>query len=172
MRFLFRKEFIYRKGNRESQELSFPKIGGRSTKLSNSLKERFIWKFEELDWLSRTNNKNWFPPQRLPKTHPTPNLHPNHFWDISHEMSNHIIIFCAGGGVEWGNMRKQEQCWKRNQLPLPPLNQPNFQFFSTSVTLKIRWRSPNSVKAFIMSDLYINENLVRIQPLVHKILCS
>ena len=43
--------------------------------------------------------------------------------------------------------------------------------FSTAAILKIRSRSPKSNQFFYMSQLYIPENLVRIQPLVHKILC-
>ena len=43
--------------------------------------------------------------------------------------------------------------------------------FSTAATLKIRSRSPKSYQFFVMSQLYISENLVRIQTLVHKILC-
>ena len=43
--------------------------------------------------------------------------------------------------------------------------------FSTAVTLKIRSRSPKSNQFFVMSQLYINANLLRIQPLVQKILC-
>ena len=35
-------------------------------------------------------------------------------------------------------------------------------FFSTTVTLKIRSRSPKSNKFFVMSQLYIHENLERI----------
>ena len=42
--------------------------------------------------------------------------------------------------------------------------------FSTAVTLKIRSRSPKSNLFFVMSQLYMHVNLVRIQPLVHKIL--
>ena len=36
---------------------------------------------------------------------------------------------------------------------------------------KNRSRSPQSNQFFVISKLYIHENLVRIQPLVHKILC-
>ena len=43
--------------------------------------------------------------------------------------------------------------------------------FYTTVTLEIRSRSPKSNQFFVMSHLYILESLVRIQPLVHKILC-
>ena len=45
--------------------------------------------------------------------------------------------------------------------------------FYTAMTLKIRSRSPKSVQFFVMSQiykLYIHANLVRIWPLVHKIL--
>ena len=43
-------------------------------------------------------------------------------------------------------------------------------FFSTSVILKIKSRSQKSDQFFVMSQLYIHVNLVKIQPLVHKIL--
>ena len=43
--------------------------------------------------------------------------------------------------------------------------------FSTAGTLKIRSRSPKSNQFFVMFQLYSHENLLRIQPLVHKILC-
>ena len=43
--------------------------------------------------------------------------------------------------------------------------------FSTAETLKIRSRSLKSNQFFILSQLRILENLVRIQPLVQKILC-
>ena len=46
-----------------------------------------------------------------------------------------------------------------------------FFVFSTAVTLKIRSRSPKSDQFLVMSQLYIHENLLRIQLLVHKILC-
>ena len=39
------------------------------------------------------------------------------------------------------------------------------------MALKIKSRSPKPNQFFVMSQLYINENLVRIQPLVQKILC-
>ena len=42
---------------------------------------------------------------------------------------------------------------------------------SFSMTLKLRSRSPTSNKFLVMSQLYIHENLVRIRPLVCKILC-
>ena len=42
---------------------------------------------------------------------------------------------------------------------------------STAVTMKIRSRSPKSNHFFVTPQLYIQENLVRIQPLVQKILC-
>ena len=45
-----------------------------------------------------------------------------------------------------------------------------YSFFSTAVTLKIRSRSPKSNQFFAMSQLYIHGNLVRIQPVIHKIL--
>ena len=47
---------------------------------------------------------------------------------------------------------------------------PLREFFSTAVTLKISQghQIPNQL---FMSQLYIHENLVRIQPLVHMILC-
>ena len=48
----------------------------------------------------------------------------------------------------------------------------NFHFFYTAVTLKIRSRSPKPNRFFVMSQLHTHANLVRIQPLVHKILCS
>ena len=48
---------------------------------------------------------------------------------------------------------------------------PWFFHFSTVVTLKIISRSTQSNQFFVMSQLYIHENLERIQPLVHKILC-
>ena len=47
----------------------------------------------------------------------------------------------------------------------------NFQGCFTAVTLKIRSRSPKSNLFFVMSQFYIQENSVRIQLLVHKILC-
>ena len=43
--------------------------------------------------------------------------------------------------------------------------------FSTAVTLKIRLRSSKSNQPFVKSQLYIHKNLLRIQPLVPKILC-
>ena len=43
--------------------------------------------------------------------------------------------------------------------------------YSAAVTLKICSRSPKSNQLFILSQLYIHENLERLQPLVHKILC-
>ena len=43
-------------------------------------------------------------------------------------------------------------------------------FFSIAVTLKVRSRSPKFYQFFVMSQLYIHANLVRIQPIVHKIL--
>ena len=43
--------------------------------------------------------------------------------------------------------------------------------FSIAVPLKIRSRSPKSNQFFVMSQLYIHENLARIHTLVHKILC-
>ena len=46
-----------------------------------------------------------------------------------------------------------------------------FLFFSTAVTLKIMSKLPNSNHLFVMSQLYIDKNLVRNQSLVHKILC-
>ena len=49
---------------------------------------------------------------------------------------------------------------------------PNWIYsFSTTVTLNIRSGSPTSNQFFVVSRLYIHENLVRIQQLVHKILC-
>ena len=48
---------------------------------------------------------------------------------------------------------------------MPPTEFSVFTF-STAETLK------NYVKVFIMPQLYIHENLVRIKPLVHKILCT
>ena len=42
--------------------------------------------------------------------------------------------------------------------------------FSAAVTMKIRSRSPKLNQFFVMSKLCIYENLVRIQPLVYKIL--
>ena len=42
---------------------------------------------------------------------------------------------------------------------------------STALTLKIRSSSQKSNQFFLMSQLYIHANLLRIQPLVHKILC-
>ena len=52
-----------------------------------------------------------------------------------------------------------------------PTSHREFSIFSTAVILKIWSRSPKSNQFFVMSQLYIHENLVRIQPLVHKILC-
>ena len=43
--------------------------------------------------------------------------------------------------------------------------------FSTAVTLKIKSRSPKLNQFFVMSQLYIHGNLVRIKPLGHKKLC-
>ena len=40
--------------------------------------------------------------------------------------------------------------------------------FSTAVTLKIKSRSQKSDQFFVMSQVYTHENLVKIQPLVHK----
>ena len=44
--------------------------------------------------------------------------------------------------------------------------------FTTAVTLKIRSGSPKSDQLFVMSQLYIHENLLRIQPLVHTRYCA
>ena len=44
--------------------------------------------------------------------------------------------------------------------------------FYTAVTLEIRSRSLKFNKLFFMLQLYIHENLVRLQPLVHNILCT
>ena len=44
-------------------------------------------------------------------------------------------------------------------------------WFSTAVTLKIRSRSPKSNQLFVISQLYIHKNLVRIHQLVNNILC-
>ena len=46
-----------------------------------------------------------------------------------------------------------------------------FQFFYCCLTLKIKSKSPISDQFFIMSQLYIHENLLRIQPLVQRTLC-
>ena len=46
-----------------------------------------------------------------------------------------------------------------------------FSAFSTAVALKCRLRSPKSNQFFVKFQVYIHENLFRIQPLVHKILC-
>ena len=43
-----------------------------------------------------------------------------------------------------------------------------FSVFSTGVTLKIRSKSRKANQFFVMSQLYMHENLVRIQALVHK----
>ena len=48
--------------------------------------------------------------------------------------------------------------------------QPWIFSFSAVVTLKIRSRSPKSNHFFVMSQLYIHENLVKIQQPIHKIL--
>ena len=47
-----------------------------------------------------------------------------------------------------------------------------FGGFSLAVTLKIRSRSPKHIQLFNMSKRYIHENLVKIRPLVHEILCT
>ena len=39
------------------------------------------------------------------------------------------------------------------------------------MTLKIRSGSPKSNQLLVMSQLYVHEKFVRIQPLVHKVLC-
>ena len=46
-----------------------------------------------------------------------------------------------------------------------------FSVFSTAVTLKIGSRSSKSNQLFVMSQLYIHENLIRNKPPVHKIFC-
>ena len=56
--------------------------------------------------------------------------------------------------------------YREDRCPLPWVFS-----FPTVVTLKIRSRLPKSIKFFDMSQLYSQENLVRIQPLVQKILC-
>ena len=62
--------------------------------------------------------------------------------------------------------------FRENRWPPPPHPTPPWIFsFSIAVTLKIRSGSPKSNQSFLMSQLHIHENLVRIQPLVHKILC-
>ena len=77
-------------------------------------------------------------------------------WGASNAYPHHMF--------SWKN-REQEQCFQSKQMSPPP-----WVFsFSTAVTLKIRSRSPKS-NQFFMSQLYIHENLVRIKPLVHKIL--
>ena len=48
----------------------------------------------------------------------------------------------------------------------------NFGGLSLAVTLKIRSWSPKPIQLFIMSKCYIHANLVKIQQLVHEILCS
>ena len=72
-----------------------------------------------------------------------------------------------------------QQCFleKTNALPQhthtsPPPPTDIFSF-STAETLKIRTGTPKSKQFFvmIMTQLYIHENLIRIQPLVYKILC-
>ena len=46
-----------------------------------------------------------------------------------------------------------------------------FKMLSAEILILIRLRSPKSNQFFVMSQLYIHENLVRLQPLIHKILC-
>ena len=53
---------------------------------------------------------------------------------------------------------------------LPTHTTMNFQL-SIAVTLKIRQRSAKSTQFFVMFQLYIYENVLKIQPPVHKILC-
>ena len=67
---------------------------------------------------------------------------------------------------QWHKTSTSNRVFKENRCP------PWWIFsFSTAVTLKIRSSSPNSKQYFVMSQLYIHVNLVRIQPLVQKILC-
>ena len=54
--------------------------------------------------------------------------------------------------------------------PPPHTHTPWIFSFSTAVTLKIRSRSPKSKQFFIMFQLHIHENSVRIQPLIQKLL--
>ena len=56
---------------------------------------------------------------------------------------------------------------EKTDVPLPPTLR--IFSFSTVVTLKIRPPSPKSNQFFVISQLYIHENLIRIQPLIHKI---
>ena len=59
--------------------------------------------------------------------------------------------------------------------PHPPTPTHTHQlsvFFSSTVTLKIRSRPLKYNQFFVISQLYIQEILVRIQPLVHKVLCK
>ena len=61
---------------------------------------------------------------------------------------------------------------KTDVPPPPPPPHPPIKFhFFYAMTLKIRSRSPKSNQFFVLSQLYIHENLVRIKPLVHKLLC-
>ena len=46
-----------------------------------------------------------------------------------------------------------------------------FSVFFTAVTLKIRSRSPKSIQFFVTSQLYIHENLERIQHIVQTRKC-
>ena len=61
---------------------------------------------------------------------------------------------------------KSNQCFQREQISL----HCEFSVFLLQL-LKIRSRSPKSNKFFVVFKLYIHETLVRIQPLVHNILC-
>ena len=56
---------------------------------------------------------------------------------------------------------------KEKRCPQPPTT-VNFQFFYF-YDLEINSRAPKSYRFFVMLQLYIHENLIRIQPLVHKV---
>ena len=56
---------------------------------------------------------------------------------------------------------------KKTDVPSPPHPLPP----ATDMTLKIMSRSPKFNQFFVICQLYIHGNLVRIQPLVQKILC-
>ena len=64
---------------------------------------------------------------------------------------------------------------KTDVPPPPPAPRPHCPprifSFSTALTMKIRPRLPKSNQFFLCPNYTIHENLVRIQPLGHKILC-
>ena len=77
------------------------------------------------------------------------------------------IWFMKFEDIYHNNFFSTSSFFRENNVPPPWIFS-----FSTAVTLKIMSRSPKSNQFFVMSQIYIHENLANIQPLVHKILCG